>query len=345
MKYTVYQITNKINNMIYIGCHATNNANDSYFGSGTNIKIAIKKYGLQNFEKLVLYEFDNKEDMLKKEKELVNKHFISRKDTYNIILGGGQFNVLDTVTVKDKNGNYLQVHKTDPRYLSGELKHINTGFITVKDENGKTFRVTIDNLEYLSGKYKHITYNLFTAIDKNGKTLQIDKNDPRFFSGELSGVTKNMLTVKDKDGNTYKVYKTDPRYLSGELKHINTDKITVKNHKGETFQIDRDDPRFLSGELVGHTKGMITVKDENGIAFNVFNDDPRFLSGELISCFKGKKHTDETRKKMSEKAKMRKASPTKGMIWITEISTKNKKMIKPEQLNEYLNNGWIKNKK
>ena len=28
--YLVYQITNKLNNMIYIGIHVTNNINDSY---------------------------------------------------------------------------------------------------------------------------------------------------------------------------------------------------------------------------------------------------------------------------------------------------------------------------
>lgn len=42
--YTVYKITNIINNNIYVGCHATENINDNYYGSGTNIKKAIKKY-------------------------------------------------------------------------------------------------------------------------------------------------------------------------------------------------------------------------------------------------------------------------------------------------------------
>ncbi len=345
MKYIVYQITNKINNMIYIGVHATKNPNDSYMGSGTNIKKAIKEYGIQNFEKIVLYQFDNKEDMLNKEKELVNKFFISNTNTYNIILGGGQFNVTDTVAVKDINGKTMQVHKTDPRYLSGELKHINIGFVTVKDKTGKTFRIDINDHRYLSGELKHISLGLLTAKDKNNKILYVHKTDPRLLTGELVGNTKGTITVKDKNNKFYKVALDDERYLNGELKHINTLKSHVQDKNGNKYTVSSNDPRLLNGELFGYTKNMITVKDKNENIFNIFKDDDRYINGELVPIWKDKKHSLETKQKMSEKAKLRKHSPTKGMFWITEITTNNKKMIKPDELEYYLNIGWKQNKK
>ena len=43
MKYIVYQTVCKVNNKIYIGQHIRNV--DSYIGSGSYIKNAIKKYG------------------------------------------------------------------------------------------------------------------------------------------------------------------------------------------------------------------------------------------------------------------------------------------------------------
>lgn len=58
MKYIVYKITNKINEMIYVGCHTTTDINDSYMGSGVKIIKDIKKFGRENFTKDILFEFD-----------------------------------------------------------------------------------------------------------------------------------------------------------------------------------------------------------------------------------------------------------------------------------------------
>lgn len=88
MYYTVYQTTNLINNKLYIGTHITDYPNDEYLGSGKIISKAIKKYNPENFIKEILFVFDNPEDMFTKEKELVNEEWVSRKDTYNIKLGG-----------------------------------------------------------------------------------------------------------------------------------------------------------------------------------------------------------------------------------------------------------------
>lgn len=84
MFYTIYKVTNKLNNKFYIGKHKTADLNDGYMGSGNLIKRAIKKYGLENFSKEILFVFDNEQEMNEKEKELV---VVSEK-TYNIALGG-----------------------------------------------------------------------------------------------------------------------------------------------------------------------------------------------------------------------------------------------------------------
>lgn len=222
--FTIYKITNTINNMIYIGCHITNNVNDSYRGSGSRLKEAYKQYGKHNFTKEILFIFDNKEDMLKKEEELVNNEFISRSDTYNVILGGNTYLNTDYVPVKDKNNNYLLVHIKDPRYLSGDLIPASTNLVTVKDKNGNTFKVDKDDPRYLSGEFVSNMINCISVKDKNGNNFIVDKDDPRYLSGELIPINKNKVTVKDKNGKCFNVDKDDPRYLSGELIHINKGK-------------------------------------------------------------------------------------------------------------------------
>jgi hypothetical protein len=84
----LYQITNIVNNKIYIGVHKTNDLNDGYMGSGTAILRAIKKYGIENFRKDILDYFDTYELVLLAEERIVDKDFILREDTYNLRQGG-----------------------------------------------------------------------------------------------------------------------------------------------------------------------------------------------------------------------------------------------------------------
>lgn len=99
MFYTIYKITNKINNKFYIGMHKTNNLDDGYMGSGKLICAAIKKYGMESFSKDILFVFDNEEGMRSKEKELV----VLSENSYNLCEGGkGGFGYLNR-TGKNKS--------------------------------------------------------------------------------------------------------------------------------------------------------------------------------------------------------------------------------------------------
>ena len=93
--YYVYQIRNLINNKVYVGAHQTDNLEDGYMGSGIQITRAIKKYGLDNFQKIILKFFDTAEAMFGEEAEIVDRDFVLREDTYNLCEGGygGQWSV------------------------------------------------------------------------------------------------------------------------------------------------------------------------------------------------------------------------------------------------------------
>lgn len=88
MYHLVYLTKNLVNGKIYVGVHSTYKLNDGYLGSGLAIKAAVKKYGKNNFQRIVLHECLNREDCMVWEKHIVDLPFINRTDTYNEKLGG-----------------------------------------------------------------------------------------------------------------------------------------------------------------------------------------------------------------------------------------------------------------
>jgi len=83
----IYQITNTLNGMIYIGKHSTKKQNDRYMGSGTALNEAQKEFGRENFERIIIEYCESRSILNQKEREIVNDDFVKRVDTYNLICG------------------------------------------------------------------------------------------------------------------------------------------------------------------------------------------------------------------------------------------------------------------
>ena len=116
MFYTIYKITNKINNKFYVGMHKTTNLDDGYMGSGKLIQRAIKKHGVENFMKEILYIFDNEIDMRNKEKELV----VLSEESYNLCNGGkGGFGYINRAELNNANKDKKAIYEKVSKSLSG----------------------------------------------------------------------------------------------------------------------------------------------------------------------------------------------------------------------------------
>lgn len=103
MKYIVYKTTCLVNLKYYIGVHQTENPEifDGYLGRGfykqhswylkhpeSPLHYAIIKYGVNNFQREILFIYDDEDDAYNKEAEIVTEEFILREDNYNVCVGG-----------------------------------------------------------------------------------------------------------------------------------------------------------------------------------------------------------------------------------------------------------------
>ena len=109
MTYTVYMHKNKINNKVYIGI--TRRKPHQRWGNGSGYKQnsyfynAIKKYGWDNFEHIILFENLHPDDAYKKEQELIALFKSNHKEYgYNRSIGGefGSLGVVVSEETKEK---------------------------------------------------------------------------------------------------------------------------------------------------------------------------------------------------------------------------------------------------
>jgi len=136
--YLVYKITNRINGKVYIGTHKTDDLADGYMGSGKYLNHAIKKHGVENFEKMILHDFDNPTEMFAKEAELVNEDFLANENTYNLRVGGfGGFDYVNNVYGSDRrikhsremNEVRKRKFKEDPLFREKTMKNLRKGSV------------------------------------------------------------------------------------------------------------------------------------------------------------------------------------------------------------------------
>lgn len=103
--YYIYRIINNKNGKTYIGQHKYNDINDSYMGSGTILKKAKEKYGIENFSKEILYsEIKTREEADKIEIQTIKEERESGHGEYNITDGGEGFRGRHTEESKRKIG-------------------------------------------------------------------------------------------------------------------------------------------------------------------------------------------------------------------------------------------------
>ena len=85
----IYMTTNLIDGKKYIGQHKSTKFDPDYKGSGKYLKLAMNKYGRENFETIMLQECYSKEEIDKQEAYYIDRYdAVNSNQFYNLVPGG-----------------------------------------------------------------------------------------------------------------------------------------------------------------------------------------------------------------------------------------------------------------
>lgn len=292
--YTIYKITNLINNNIYIGLHETNDIDDYYFGSGYNLWKAIKKYGKSNFKKEILFVFNTREEMVEKEKELVNQEFVNRRDTYNINLGGFGLSTLPEET------RVKTIEKIKKSFIGRDYKKIwKKRNETLTKNNPNVYKeIGIKSGITQKEKYKNGYVNPrtnFTNVNIFNEKNELQYSCPRYqldnFLLEKNLPKRVMLKSLSEKGTPlylwcepqhkeflkykgwYLIYEGSVRIdINQYLKELESKKQEYKEIKSKNSIFNKKEIRYIK-----KAKKYIIYDDENNIKYKFCENRKSFL--------------------------------------------------------------------
>lgn len=222
--FIIYKIINHINGKIYIGKHIAYSLNDDYMGSGKHITRAIKKYGIENFSKHILFMCTNEDEMNAKEAELVTEDFCNRIDTYNICPGGkggwGYVNSLSETKESRKRGTIamnLVLSKSEKISKKKSERMIEKW----KDPSYRDFRLSLNTFSFAG---HHHTVEVKQSIGKSNSISQSGERNSQFGSFWITDGISNKKCKKN-------IYEIPKGWYKGRT--ISVTGLTVPGGKSE----------------------------------------------------------------------------------------------------------------
>ena len=320
----IYKTTNLVNGKIYVGQHKADEFEpDFYIGSGTLFRRAVEKYGSENFKNELLCECFSQKDMDEKEMFWISElNTLDSSIGYNLTKGGFGGASPRTEDTKNKIAEYntgktlvndgvicFRIKQSDLKeylklgYSYGTLPYKRTSEFKEKVSKTTTGRICISK------------GNIRTRIDPEKLPQYLDE-----------GYSIGWVKEEDKKKNIRKKIPGE-----GRSKYMNKDNVYL------LIPESRQKEYLEKGWVYGAKKNRKKFIHKRGYSLSDITKQ------RLSESHKGKKLSKESiekGKKTRAKTIAEKGAAAKGKIWINNGETS--KMISPERLPEFANNGWNK---
>jgi group I intron endonuclease len=247
----IYKTTNLVNQKFYVGKDTHNNPN--YYGSGKRLKLAIQKYGIENFKKEILEICESLERLNEREKFWI-KELNAISEGYNISLGGDGGDTISNNPRRDE--------------ISKKISESNKGRFVGKT-NSKETRKKISKA--LKGRFvgdKNPNYG------KNHTDEAKDKIRKKALGRVVSDETRKKISIKNK-GKKGVVWTDEMRQKLSENRKINNP-FKGKTHTPEVKEFlsnlnkkpkSEEHKRKISETLKGNKPGNMRKVIVDGIEY------------------------------------------------------------------------------
>jgi group I intron endonuclease len=188
----IYLIKNKINQKIYIGQTAM--CKKGYFGSGTLIKLAIKKYGKINFEKKILHDnISDQEELNKLEIYYINLYnSTNSKVGYNLREGGkcSKFKHTEEAKEKIRKRSLQPDNKKRIKDIQKKASEKNKGTKKLKEEKLRMISTKFGEVKEIE-IYKKENNNLLYTCNFSTEASQLTGVKPSSIRNNLCGLSNS----------------------------------------------------------------------------------------------------------------------------------------------------------
>jgi hypothetical protein len=146
--------------------HSTDNMNDGYFGSGKRLWFSINYHGKENHDKEILEYCFTREELKKREKELVNSELIKDDLCMNLVVGGEGGYISIEGCRKGGNNAYKNLNYV-VWTINGDENRKNISVLSKERFKIKKYRdIILKNLNWNGRKHTIETKNLISEIKK-----------------------------------------------------------------------------------------------------------------------------------------------------------------------------------
>lgn len=257
----IYKIT-RFDGKYYIGMHSTDDLDDNYFGSGQRLWKSIKYHGKDKHTKDILEFLDSRENLVRRENELVNSDILKDPLCLNLRVGGGYtVRAPEHANAKENRRNGVLSFYADKIRSANARKKISEAHTGRKASEALRTKLKI----VAKKRMKKLTADTdkWNKLKQNNREKHLGKKQTKeTIDKRIASISKTIKTVGRKPMSR-EARNNISKSLIGSSRNVK--KWTLVSINGEEFQILNLSKWLRENNLKAPSKTIVRDMENNKI--------------------------------------------------------------------------------